>query len=88
MALGERQRRSALALVFGEERLGLALPGEDKIAQCGVGHGDQSGITQPQFRSRGRIRIAPAPGVAKPQRRQQVQGRGVGSAIGHRDADA
>ncbi len=80
LVLGEQQRRVGIDVqVVVVQRLL-----EQRIGVVGMHHGQPRTIELLQHRLRAARPLRP--GVAEPQRRQQVQRRRVGTAVGHGDA--
>jgi hypothetical protein len=82
-SVGRSEEPLRIGLVLGEEQIARTLTGEEPLAQLGIRGGDRTGSRLSEHRSR-RI-AAPRPGVAEPQRRQQVQVGFFRTAIVHGD---
>ena len=91
--VGHAVEPGAVRLVLGKEQVGRARADQAIAPQVGV-RGDDGGCgavpvsAQDGAGSRAGaciyrgFGVAPTPGIAEPERRQEVQGRGVGAAIG------
>ena len=84
----------SVRLVLSEQQLVRSQAGEPVIAECLVARVNQPGADLAQDWSFGCAKSTavgvvapPGPGVAEPERRQQVERRWIGSVVGGRDAD-
>ena len=88
---GVRRAENALEIgvVVGEEHVFGWLGQQHGFPQRMVlaEHADAHLLTGVERQARARVRIAEGPGVAIPERRQQVQRRGVGAVVGRADFD-
>src|SRR5215216_1252241 len=86
--VGRTPETLGVGLVLGKEQGGRAGAGERVAAERLMvrGEGDKAGARSGRNR-RPPVILAPAPRVSKPERRQQVERRGLRAAIGRADLD-
>ena len=87
-AVGRTAQAFGIRLVLGEQQgIGAVAP-QPVLAELRVRGGDDPGCADlgPSHR-RPRFVAAPRPGVAEPERRQEVDGGRLRAAVRHRDAD-
>ena len=91
--VGREVRRAedarVVRFVFREKPRRVGVGGEAEFAERFVrgGEGACVELAEARLERAALVDAAPRPGVAKPQRRQDVQARGVGAAVREREAD-